>query len=169
MSNNKKLNFAENVFPLLAPIDSATTSINQLFVDARRALHVTFYIYLGVITGAATTSHPTITVEAATAAASGTNPTAIPFTYRVSAATGTNTWGAITAATATGFTHDIVSGDGKMIAIDVNLASLDGLLADAAFLRPVISIVGGGSVFLNAVWAEIEPRYPQLTQISAAS
>lgn len=169
MSNNMKYNFAENVFPLLAPVDSVTTAYDSLFVDCRRALHVTFYLYLGVITGAATTSHPTITMEAATAAASATAPTAIPFSYRLSAATGTNTWGAITAATSSGVALDVVASDGKMLAVDVNLAGLDGLVADAAFVRMRVGLVGGGSVALNAIWAEIEPRYPQLTQISAAS
>lgn len=168
MSANR-LGYATNIFPLLAPVDSVTTAYDSLFVDLKNATRATFFLYLGVITGAATTSHPTITMEAATAAASSTAPTAIPFTYRLSAATGTNTWGAATTVANTGVALDVVSSDGKMLMIDVDPAALEALVGDARYVRMHVGIVGGGSVFLNAIWAELEPFYAQTTMISAAS
>lgn len=168
MSANR-LGFATNIFPLLAPVDSVTTAYDSLFIDLKNAVHATFFLYLGVITGAATTSHPTITMEAATAAASSTAPTAIPFSYRLSGATGTNTWGAVTTVANTGVALDVVASDGKMLMVDVDPAALEALVGDARYVRMHVGIVGGGSVFLNAIWAEIEPAYAQTTMISAAS
>jgi hypothetical protein len=167
MSN--RLGYASNTFPLLAPVDSVTTAYDSIFVDLKNAVHATFFLYLGVITGAATTSHPTITMEAATAAASATAPTAIPFTYRLSAATGTNTWGAATTVANTGVALDVVASDGKMLMIDINPAALEALVGTARFVRMHVGLVGGGSVCLNAIWAEIEPSYAGATMLSAAS
>jgi hypothetical protein len=132
----------------------------------KNALHATFYWYGGVVTAASADQNVIITMETATAAASGSE-VAIAFKYRLSGATGANTWGAITQATATGASLDTTSVDGKMLLIDIDPAALDSVLADAAFVRMVVGIDAGGTVTLNAAWAELDPAYPQLTHISA--
>lgn len=155
----------ENVVPLKAPVDSAGTAYATPWVDMKNALHATFFYYAGVVTATSADQAVVITMEAATAAASGSE-VAIPFKYRLSGATGANSWGAITSATASGFSF-ATTDDGKMVAIDIDPAALDSALADARFIRMVVGIDAGGTVTLNSAWAVLDPRYPQLTHLSA--
>jgi len=154
-----------NIVPLKAPVDSAGTAYASPFVDLKNALHATFFYYAGVVTAASADQPVVITMEAATAAASGSE-VAIAFKYRLSGATGANTLGDITQATSAGFSFGTLD-DGKMAVIDIDPAALDGALADARFVRMVVGIDAGGTVTLNAAWAVLDPRYPQLTQLSA--
>jgi len=158
--------FGENIVPFKAPVDSAGTAYATPFVDLKNALHATFFWYGGVVTAASADQNIVIPMEAATAAASGSE-VAIAFKYRLSGATGANTWGAVTAATSTGVSLDTTSSDGMMLMVDVDPAALDGALADARFVRMVVGIDAGGTVTLNAAWAELDPRFPQTTHLSA--
>ena len=155
----------ENIVPLKAPVDSAGTAYATPFLDLKNALHATFFYYAGVVTATSADQAVVITMEAATAAVSGSE-VAIPFKYRLSDATGANAWGAITSATASGFSF-ATTDDGKMVAIDIDPAALEGALADARFVRMVVGIDAGGTVTLNAAWAVLDPRYLQLTHKSA--
>lgn len=157
--------FGANIVPLKAPVDSAGTAYATPFVNLKNYLHATFFFYFGVVTAASADQGVVITMEAATAAASGSE-VAIAFKYRLSGATGTNTWGAITQATSAGYTF-ATDADGKMLAVDIDPAALDSALADAQFVRGVVGIDAGGTVTLNAVWAALYPRYPQLTHQAA--
>ena len=161
-----RFGIGEQIVPLKAPIDSAGTAYTTPFVDLKNALHATFFYYMGVVTAASADQNIVVTMEAATAAASGSE-VAIAFKYRLSGATGANTLGAITAATSTGVSLDTTSADGKLLLIDIDPAALDSALADARFVRMVVGINAGGTVTLNAAWAVLDPRYPQLTQKSA--
>jgi len=162
-----RFGIGENIVPLKAPVDSAGTAYATPFVDLKNALHATFFYYMGVVTAASADQNIVVTMEAATAAASG-GEVQIPFKYRLSGATGANTLGAITAAAAaTGASLDTTSSDGMFLLIDIDPAALDSALADARFVRMVVGINAGGTVTLNAAWAVLDPRYPQLTQKSA--
>jgi hypothetical protein len=161
-----RFGIGEQIVPLKAPVDSAGTAYATPFVDLKNALHATFFYYMGVVTAASADQNIVITMEAATAAASGSE-VAIAFKYRLSGATGANTLGAITAATSSGVSLDTTSADGKLLLIDIDPAALDSALADARFVRMVVGIDAGGTVTLNAAWAVLDPRYPQLTQKSA--
>lgn len=156
----------ENVIPLKAPVDSAGTAYASPWVDLKNALHATFFDFFGVVTATSADQNVVVTVEAATAAASGAE-VAVAFKYRLSGATGANTWGAITAVTSAGLSLDTTTVDGKLLMIDIDPAALESALADARFVRVVQGIDAGGTVTLNAMWAELDPRYPQLTQLSA--
>lgn len=162
---DSRLVIGENVVPLKAPIDAAGTAYATPFVDLKNALHATFYAYFGVVTATSADQSVVVTMEAATAAASGSE-VAIAFKYRLSGATGANTWGAITSATASGVAITTTD-DGKMLAVDVDPAALEAALADARFVRMVVGIDAGGTVTLASNWAVLDPRYPQLTHISA--
>jgi len=162
---DNRFGIGANIVPLKAPIDSAGTAYASPFVDLKNALHATFFYYAGVVTAASADQPVVITMEAATAAASGSE-VAIAFKYRLSGATGANTLGDITQATSAGFSFGTLD-DGKMAVIDIDPAALDGALADARFVRMVVGIDAGGTVTLNAAWAVLDPRYPQLTQLSA--
>jgi hypothetical protein len=161
-----RFGIGENIVPLKAPVDSAGTAFATPWVDMKNALHATFFYYAGVVTAASADQSVVITMEAATAAASGSE-VQIAFKYRKSGATGANSWGAITDATASGGAAYATDDDGKMILIDIDPAALEAALADARFVRMVVGIDAGGTVTLNAAWAVLEPRYPQLTQLSA--
>lgn len=158
--------FGENVLPLKAPVDSAGTAYATAYVPMKNYLHATFFAYFGVISAASADQSIVITMEAATSAASSATEVAIAFKYRLSGATGANTWGAVTSATASGASITTTD-DGKMIAIEIDPAALDGALADASHVRMVVGIDAGGTVTLNAIWAVLEPRYPQVTHLAA--
>ena len=160
-----RFGLGENIVPLKAPVDSAGTAYATPWVDLKNALHATFFYYAGVVTATSADQAVVITMEAATAAASGSE-VAIAFKYRLSGATGANTWGDITSATSTGFSF-ATTDDGKMVLVDIDPAALASALADAHFVRMVVGIDAGGTVTLNSAWAVLEPRYPQLTHISA--
>ncbi len=162
---NVRFGIGENIVPLKAPVDSAGTAYATPWVDLKNALHATFFYYAGVVTATSADQAVVITMEAATAAASGSE-VAIAFKYRLSGATGANTWGDITSATSTGFSF-ATTDDGKMVLVDIDPAALESALADARFVRMVVGIDAGGTVTLNSAWAVLEPRYPQLTHISA--
>ena len=163
--NDSKLGVIAKVVPLKAPVDSAGTAYASPYVDMKNALHATFFYYAGVVTAASADQPVVITFECATAAASAANEVAVPFTYRKSGATGTDTWGTPTAASTYSYgTTD----DGSMVLFDVDLSQLESLLADARFIRMVVGIDAGGTVTLNAAWAVLEQRYPQLTTLSAS-
>lgn len=161
-----RFGIGENIVPLKAPVDSAGTAYATPWVDMKNALHATFFWYCGVVTATSADQNVVITMEAATAAASGSE-VALAFKYRLSGATGANSLGAITSVASTGVSLDTTTVDGKMLLIDIDPAALDGALADARFVRMVVGIDAGGTVTLNAAWAVLDPRYPQLTQLSA--
>jgi len=157
--------FGENIVPLVAPQDIAAVATATPFVALKNALHATVFLYFGSITAASADQAITVTLEAATAAASGSEA-AIAFNYRLSGAVGANTWGAISAATSSGVSI-ATTDDNKILAIDVDFAGLDTELADASHIRAVVTPDAGGTATLLAGWVVLEPRYAQLTHKSA--
>lgn len=155
----------ENVVPLLAPVDSAGTAYALPYIDLKNALHVTIFVFFGVVTSTSTDQPVLLTVEASTGAAS-TSAVAIPFKYRKAGAVGANTWGAITTATASGITVETTD-DGFLYAIDIDPAALPAAHGsdDVRYVSGKVGIDAGGTVTLNAAWAVVETRYPQLTHL----
>lgn len=163
-----RLGFGENIIPLKAPVDSAGTAYATPYVDLKNQLHLTFLAYFGVITATSADQSVVVTVEASTAATSNATEVAIPFSYRLSGATGANSWGAVTAAAAAGVSVTTTD-DGKALLVDVDPAAIEKLHGqrDARFVRMVVGIDAGGTVTLNAVTAITDPMYPQVTHLSA--
>lgn len=159
---DERLGIGLRTVPLKAPVDSAGTAFATAFVDMKNALHATFYDYLGVITAASADQNIVITMEVSATSASGSE-VAIAFTYRISAATGTDTWGAPTAVAATGLSLDTTTKDGMMIQIDVNPAAFDAAVAGGHWVRLVQGIDAGGTVTLNSIFCQYEPMYAQAT------
>lgn len=166
---DSRLGFGENIIPLKAPVDSAGTAFATPYVDLKNQLHLSFLAYYGVVTAASADQNVIVTVEASTAAASNATEVAIPFKYRLSGATGANSWGAVTAATAAGVSLDTTTVDAKALLIDIDPATIEAAHGqrDARFVRLVMGIDAGGTVTLNAVTAITDPMYPQVTHISA--
>ena len=154
-----------NFVPLLAPQDIAATATATPFVSLKGALEGTFYVFFGSITAASADQSITVTVEAATAAASGSEA-AVAFSYRLSGAVGANTLGAITAATTAGVSV-ATTDDNKALLININPAALANALADASHARVVITPNAGGTATLVSAWAEITQGYSKNTMLSA--
>lgn len=170
MLDNNILTFAENILPLKAPVDSGGTAYATPYVNMTNVLHATFLVYFGVITAASADQDIIVTVEASTAAASNATEVNIPFKWRLSGATGANTWGAVTTAVAAnGVTIDTVNDDGKLLLIDVDPAVIEATHGqrDAKYVRVVVGIDAGGTATFNSVVALLAPRYPQATHLSA--
>jgi hypothetical protein len=161
--------FGENIVPLKAPVDSAGTAFATPYVDLKNALHATFFAYFGVVTAASADQSVVVTMEASTSTTSNGTEVALPFSYRLSGATGTQTWGAVTAVANTGVAITTTD-DGKMIAVDIDPAAIEKLHGsrDARFVRMVVAIDAGGTVTLNSMWAALDPAYPQVTHLSAS-
>lgn len=158
----------ENIVPLLVPQDIAGTATASAYMGLKTAQRATIALYFGGITTASAdqTAGPVVTLEAATSAASSAAETACAFNYRLSSATGTNTWGAVTAATATGVDLT-VTGDGKILLIDVDPAAIAAALDDATHVRVVITPGTGGATCLVGVIGFVDPRYKQTTMVAA--
>ena len=150
--------FAEGakILPLIAPVDTAATALQAPYVDMTEALWAQFHVNFGVITGDALT----VTVEASTAGSSNATEAAIPFKYRLSGAVGTDTLGAITAATSDGLSIS-AGDDGKLLIVDIDPAALPSNPgADFKWLRLVVSPSSDMTVCLASANAVLQPRYP---------
>ena len=157
--------YEHNIIPLKAPVDSAGTAFATTWIDMKNANWLTLYDWCGVISAASADQPVLVTVECATAAASGAE-VAIAFKYRMSGVAAANTWGAVTSATSTGASFGTLD-DGKIMRIDIDPAALEAALADARYVRLVQGIDAGGTVTLNAIWADLTVKYAQVTHISA--
>jgi hypothetical protein len=153
----------DNVVPMIQPIDLAGGA-NSPWVDMATAHRVAFLCQFGVVTSSAADSF-SITVECATvgdtAAAEGT---AVPFTYRLSGAVAANTWGAPTAATATGYAGNCTVINGKNIWVDVDPSQAQATVDTGRYLRLVFA--QDGSAAIGSIMAFVMPRFHMATMIS---
>jgi hypothetical protein len=153
-----------NVIPLISPADVSTTAQTTAYIDLRNAQKACFMVFLGTITSSTATDVEALTIECATA--EGGTEAAIGYSYRLSGAVGTNTWGAITTVGTTGLEIGLTDDD-KMICVEVDP---DVLAAnDYRYARLKLTDTDDMNAFEVAVWAEIWPRYKQTTHISATA
>jgi hypothetical protein len=154
--------------PLLATQDITATATNTSAVDLARCHRATFFIPFGSVSAVCTTDTVTVTVLASSVVTSGTG-TAIAFNYRISGAIGTDSWGAVTAATATGYAM-AASLQNNLLLIDVDPdVVLNGVTnLNGRYVRVVITpTAGAGHTFVSCI-AELEPRYAQTNMESAS-
>jgi hypothetical protein len=155
-----------NIIPLLAPVDKVSTAYALPWVDLKNANAVRFFVYCGALTSA-TEDHAHILVQCSCEAGSDSEA-AIAYNYRKSGAAGANTWGAITAALATGYPLTTVD-DGFMICIEVSPSvALNGNTnKNGRYVRLEFGAWSDTiAASLIAVWAEIDPIYKQATFVS---
>jgi hypothetical protein len=166
MGNN--LVMYENVVPLLVPQDIAGTATATAYLDLKSAHDAMIFVFVGGITTASSdqTAGPTVTIEVATAAASASNEVNYEFQYRLSAAIGTGTWGAVSSATAG--VDLTVTGDGKILGIRVDPSGVQAALTDGRYVRAVITPGTGGATCLVAAWAVLNVRYKATSMIVAS-
>jgi hypothetical protein len=156
---------ALNTLPLISPQDTAATALASPFVKLGGSHGGTLFVHFGAITATSADQAILVTLEAATVGVSG-GEAAVGFSYRLSGAVESNTWGAITAATTTGASI-ATDDDNKMLAIDINPSELLAQKADATYVRVVVTPDAGGTVSLVSAFVQLEPRYSQATMVSA--
>lgn len=159
----------ENVFPMLIPLDRTATAAATPYVDLKTVNELAFLAYYGALTGASTGDAVTVTLECSSAAASSASELAVAFNYRKSAATGTNTWGDVTAATSAGVTLAEDADDNKALLVQVDLAAVAAAKSDARYVRLVLTPAASYSASTGCVLAILNPIYKQTTMVSAAS
>lgn len=156
---------ALNTVPLISPVDTVATAVASPFVKLGGAHGGTLFVFFGTISAASADQSVTVTLEAATTGASGSEA-AVAFNYRLSGAVGANTWGAPTAATSAGVAI-ATDDDDKMLMIDLEPAKFLAAKADCTHVRVVITPNAGGTATEVAAFAQLEPRYSQYTMVSA--
>ena len=150
-----KRNLGEQVHyvPILASV-ALSASSDMTAVNMGLFNKVDFIMCLGELA----TANFTLTVVADTAAAN-TSATAIAFEYRVSAAAGTDTMGAVTASESTGLTVTDGTYDNCTIIVSVDS---DSLTAGKPYCRLVMTDPGTADAVVGCI-AVCYPRYPQPT------
>lgn len=152
----------DNIFPLLAPVDIASTVTATPYVKLDGVHKMGFLVSFGVINSGSSDTE-VITVEAATA--EGGTEAAIAFNYR-SVAAGSNQWGAITTADTTGVASDSDdSGTQYWIEVDPDALAAN----DYRVVRVKATDNTDMAACLIAVYALLTPRYKQTTAVSATA
>jgi hypothetical protein len=154
-----------NIIPLLAPVDITSTVTATAYMDLKHANRAAFLISLGNIASGSATDRERITVEAATAPA-GTEA-AIAFKYRMSGVVGANTWGAITAVSATSYIEIALNDDGKLIWIEIDPEVLAA--NDYRYVRVKATDATDMDNFIIGVVGLVDQKYRQTTYASATA
>ena len=155
----------DNFFPLLAPVDIGSTVTVSPWMDLLGAQKAGFLIQFGAVTSASATDEFVITIASATVETGA--QTAIDFRYRISAATGTNTWGDITTvAAATGLGIGADDSDSMTVFIEVDP---DAIASTGRYVHVVLTDNDDMTACLVSIMGILESRYKQTTMVSASA
>lgn len=160
---NANVNY-DNLILLLEPKDITNAETPSSYMKLNYAQEAGFLIVFGAITSATTADNITITVE--TASVETGTEVAMSFSYRISGALGTNTWGAKTAATSAGFAI-LNAVDNVMVWIDIDPAAMQADNTNALYARVFLSSPADMTACLVSVIGFTRPRYKQNTHKSA--
>ena len=147
-----------HVVPVISPVDTTSTTVNTDVVGLKEYHEAAFVIDFGVITG----DTVVVTLEECDDT-TPTNSTAIAFHYRKSSATGTDSMGDLTAATASGVTV-AATDDNKLLIAYVDASELS---EGYPYVRCVVDPGASMSACLVSAVALLTPRYKQATNLSA--
>lgn len=143
--------------------DAFATSKTTDFISLANYRRISFHVHTGDAT--AGTANGVITVLASTVAA-GSNPTAVAFRYRVCASSTTvDTWGASTAAAATGVA--MTAGDNYMYLVEVTADELEAAAAGAKFVALKVTEDTNDPIVAECIGILSEPRFPGLVPVQA--
>lgn len=146
-----------HIIPVFAPLDLAANDMTTTHVKVTNALRVTYLLSFGVITG----DTMTITVECSSAATT-TSASAIPFAYRLTGDTASDTYGAVTTCDTDGLLVT-ASDDNKLLIVDVDMSDV----ADtASYLALSLVTEASMSACVASVVALVETRYGQYDPLS---
>lgn len=148
-----------NVIPVLAPVDQGNAGTdNTIYVDLKRANWLTFLVMMGAMTSDAS---DTVTFVVDCSTDGSTTGAACAFQYRLSAAVGTNTWGAVTDSTSDGAAIVGATDDNKAILIEVDPATVAAAKEGACWAR--LECTNVGPISLISACAFVETKYPGQT------
>ncbi len=155
-----KMNVAQNIHivPLTAPYQS-TATFTPKFISMKLYEKVEFIVSLGAIAG-----DSFVITANQSAAAAGSTPTAIAARYRLTAAAGTDTMGATTALTTSGFTT--LNGTHESMLLIIDIDSSDMTTESMPYAGLVITDNATADVFIGVV-ALCWPKYPMETNSGA--
>lgn len=157
-----KYSYAETVkvLPLLAPKDIVATATNSGWIDLDQAAGLLeIEVNFGLITDSDSTSEVAVTVLVSTAGSSSDTNTAIAFSYRLSEAVGTDSMGAISAATTAGVTVNSSTDDNKTLLIYVDPSAVQEAVTDGRYVGVLLTPTSGMDATLCSVVARYVPRY----------
>jgi len=155
----KGVRFGEGlkVIPVLAPQDNDATAAWTTCVDLDMAHWVTFIVQFGALSSDGASCDDVQVDVVCTSLNSTASATEIDFTYRLSSAILTDTWGDITAGTSAG----IVIGpamDNMSLIIDVDPNVVYSKSSVKRFVS--VHLHPATSITLASAVAIVEPRYP---------
>ncbi len=144
-----------NVFPVYPPKDAGGLTTNSLWVDLSDASWCTFLVDLGNQTSDAT---DTLTFTVLTSTDGSTTGNQAAFWYRLSSATATNGWGAITAGSSDGVAiANADAMDNMSILIDVDPAIVAASITGGRWVAIGFAIIG--PIALMGIDAFVEHKY----------
>jgi len=142
--------------PITAPEQKTATFVTP-HVAMKKYERVQFLVLLGTLA----TDSFTLTVTAS-AVTAGTTTTDLTFKYRLTAAAGTDTLGALSAGvTSLVLTHTTYDNKALIIEVDANELTADKPYVGLTFTDP------GNADAVIGVFAQLSPRYPQETNDGA--
>uniref|UniRef100_A0A6H1ZJD3 Uncharacterized protein n=1 Tax=viral metagenome TaxID=1070528 RepID=A0A6H1ZJD3_9ZZZZ len=153
----KDVGMVRHIVPLLGPIQK-TATFSTKGCKLSKFMSAMFLVLLGAMD----TDSFVMTVQASADVNLGT-PTALAFSYRLTAAAGTDTLGDLTAVAASGLTLAHATFDNKAVIVEVDGAEL----TDA---KPYVGLTftdPGNADAVIGVVALLKPRYPQATNDGA--
>ncbi len=156
--------FDHQVVSGLYPIaDAFATSATSDFVSMANYRRLTGLIHTGVATGG--TANGTVTVQCS-AVAAGSSLTAIPFKYRVCASSSSvDTWGALTDATASGFS--MTAGSNYLYEIEVAAEDVEFNAAGKPFVAIKVTESSNDPIVAGIILLLSDPRYQQAVPVTA--
>jgi hypothetical protein len=145
---------------VLGPVDATTTAKLTSYINIGKigTGHLEFDILFGNLTSSDSSGDITVTVEANDVndtSSSDNNEGAIAFSYQLSAAVGTDSMGAVTAATSSGVVLGF-SDDNKVLCVYV-----DPAVASKKYVRAVITPSADATATLVGAMARFIPRKAQ--------
>lgn len=157
----------DNIIMLLEPKDIASTATIAGYIDLKTVQGGGFLVVFGAVTSTTVTDTMVITMDSATAF--GATEEALSFSYRLSGALGTNTWGAVTTCASTGVTIDPAADDNKMVWIEIDPADIQAQNEDARYVCLKLTDTPDMEACLVTVLAITRPRYRQTTHTSVTA
>ena len=155
-----KMNVAQDIHivPITLPASKQATFVAP-HINMKQYEKVEFIVNMGAIEGDAMVI--TLTQSAVTA---GSTSTAIAARYRLTAAAGTDTMGAVTALTTSGFTT--INGTHENMVLIIDVDSSDLTTADKPYVGLTVTDNATADVVMGIV-ALCWPKYPKKTNANA--
>ncbi len=155
------LNYAENVkvVPLLGSIDIVATATGSNYVALKDVVGLLeIEVNFGLITSTDSTGEVVVTIEASSGASSNASEAAIAFNYRQSGAVGTDTMGAIAAATSAGKAV-LNTTDSVTLLCYIDPSAVTNVSDQYTYVRAVVTPTAEISSTVVGAVARYRPRY----------